>query len=78
MSNGCSTRMCSPLKTMFRKIRDRYQAYCTTYKTHAMATHHRGTGHPLDRGIDIYTEDPEPADIDNERTHSSDTTVVLG
>ena len=65
-------------KTVLGKIRDRYQAYCTTYKMHAMATHHGGTGDPLDRGLDILTEDPEHADIDNESTHSSDATVVLG
>ena len=44
---------------------------------HAMATHHRGAGCPLDRGLDILTEDPEHADIDNESTHSSDATVAL-
>ena len=27
---------------------------------HAMATHHKGTGHPLDRGINLNAEDPEP------------------
>ena len=63
---------------MLGKIRDKYQAYCTTYKTHTMATHHRGTGHPLDRGIDLSTEDPEPTDINNESTHGSDATVALG
>ena len=57
---------------------DRYQAYCTAYKMHTMATHHRGAGCPLDRGIDIHTEDPEPADIHNESTHSSKATVALG
>ena len=39
---------------------------------HTMAIHHRGTGCPLDRGIDLHAEDPELADIDNESTHSSD------
>ena len=43
-----------------------------------MATCHRGTGHPLDRGLDILAEDPEHADIDNESTFSLDTTVALG
>ena len=42
-----------------------------------MATHHRGTGHPLDRGIDLHAGDPEPADIGNESTHSSNATVAL-
>ena len=48
MSAHCSTRTCSPLKTVLGKIEDRYQAYCTTYKTCTMATHHRGAGCPLD------------------------------
>ena len=43
-----------------------------------MATHHRGAGHPLDRGLDILVEDPEHTDIDNDSTHSSDATVTLG
>ena len=43
-----------------------------------MATHHRGAGCPLDRGINIHAEDSEPTDIDNESTHSSDATVALG
>ena len=46
---------------MFRKLGDKYQKYCTTYKTHAMTTHHGGTGHTgkdgdLDSHIDITTE----------------------
>ena len=45
---------------------------------HIMATHHEGAGYPLDRGLDILTEDPEHADIDNDSTHSSDATVALG
>ena len=43
-----------------------------------MATHYRGAGCPLDRGIDLHTEDPESADNDNVSTHRSDTTVALG
>ena len=43
-----------------------------------MATHHGGTGCPLDRGINLNAEDLEPTDIDNESTHSSDATVALG
>ena len=78
MSAHHSTRMCLPLKTVLWKISDRYQAYFTTYKMHAMATHHGGTGCPLDRGIYLHTEDHEHRDIDNESTHSSDTTVALG
>ena len=44
---------------------------------HAMATHHRGIGHPLNRGLDILAEDTEHA-IDNDSTHSSDAMVALG
>ena len=32
-------------------IGDIYQAYCHTYKTHAMATHHGGSGQYSDRYI---------------------------
>ena len=78
MSAHHSTRSCSLLKTVLGKIGDRYQAYCTTYKMHAMTTCHGGTGHPLDRGMDILTEDSEQADINNESTHNSNTTVALG
>ena len=63
---------------MLRKIGDKYKAYCTMYKTHTMTTCHRGTGCPLDRDINLNTEDPEPTDINNESTHSSDATVALG
>ena len=55
-----------------------YQVYYTAYKTHAMATHHRGTGCPLERGLDIITEDPEHAYLNNGSTHSLDATVALG
>ena len=43
-----------------------------------MATHHGGMGCPLDKGIDLHEEDPEPTDIDNESTHNSNATVDLG
>ena len=43
-----------------------------------MATHHRGAGCPLDRGLDILTEDTEHTDINNDSTLSSDSTVALG
>ena len=51
MSAHCSLRSHSPIKTVFGKIGDTYQAYCNTYKTHTVATHHRGSGNPLDRDI---------------------------
>ena len=65
---------------MLRKIGVKYQAYCTMYKTHAMATHHRGTECPLDRDINLHIEDSETTGLDNENesTSGSDTTVVLG
>ena len=78
MSAHCSTSSCLPLKTVLGNIGDWYQAYCTTYKTHAMATHHGDAGCPLDRSLDILTEDPEHADIDTVNTHSLDATVALG
>ena len=65
-------------KTVIGKIGDWYQAYCTTYKTHTMITHHGGAGCPLDRALDILTEDLEHTDINNGSTHSSDATVALG
>ena len=43
-----------------------------------MATHHEGAGCPLDRSLDILTEDPEHANIVNYSTHSSDATAALG
>ena len=78
MSAHHSARMHSPFETLLWKIGDKYQAYCTTYKTHTMATQHRSRGCPLDTSIDINVEDPEHTDIDNESTHSSDATVSLG
>ena len=57
---------------------DWYQAYCTTYKSHVMAICYGGKGCPLDRGLDILTEDPEHGNIDNSSTHGLDATVALG
>ena len=51
MSACHSLRSQSLLKTVFGKIGDTYQTYCHTYKTHAMATHHGGSGQSLDRDI---------------------------
>ena len=33
---------------MLNWLGDTFQAYCNTYETHAMATHHGDTGQPLD------------------------------
>ena len=85
MSGHCSKnslQMHSPLKTTLRKIGDRYQTYCTAYKMHTLATHHGGTGCPIDRDIDLHVEDAEGIntglDNDNESTSGSDTTIALG
>ena len=49
---------------------------------HTMATHHGGTGHPIDRDIDLHIEDSEDInaepDNDNESTSGSDNTVAFG
>ena len=44
-----------------------------------MATCHGGTGHPIDRDIDVHIEDVETTglELDNERTSGSDATVTL-
>ena len=48
--SACHTlRSCFSLKTVLNRLGNTYQAYCNTYKTHIMATHHGGTGQPLDR-----------------------------
>ena len=48
----------SPFKTVLRKIGDRYQSYCTTYKTHAMIICHGGVGHAgEDRDLNSHVED---------------------
>ena len=66
MSACHSLRSHSPLKTVFGKIGDTYQAYCNTYKTHTMATHHGGSGSPLDRDIDVTRESQTTADTNVE------------
>ena len=49
---------------------------------HVMATCHKGTGHPIDRGINLYIEDREGINTgpnnDNESTSGSDTTIAFG
>ena len=66
ISAHCSLRSHSTLKTVFEKLGDTYQAYCNTYKTHAMATLHGGSGQPLDRDIDVTREVHETTDTDIE------------
>ena len=41
---------------MLGKTRDRYQAYCTTYKMHTMVILHGGAGCPVDRDINLHIE----------------------
>ena len=72
----------SPLKSMLGKIRDRYQSYCATYKTHNMTTCHGGAGHTgKDRDFISHIEDTRGIDIgpnnDIESTNSSDTTTAF-
>ena len=66
MSAHCSLKSCSTLKRVFGEIRDTYQAYCNTHKTHAMATDHGGSGQPLDRDIDATREAHKATDTDIE------------
>ena len=65
---------------MLGKIGDKYQSYWTVYKTHAMATHHRGAGCPVDRDMDHHIEDAETTGLENnnENTSASDATIALG
>ena len=56
---------------MLRKIGDKYQAYCTMYKTHAMATCHRCAGCPIDRDINLYIEDAETIGLENDDESNS-------
>ena len=60
---------------MLRKLGDRYQLYCTTYKTHAMTACHGEAGHACkERDLDSHVEDARNIDIgpnnDNESTNS--------
>ena len=64
MSACPSLRLCSPLKTVFGKIGDTYQAYCNTYKTHAMTTCHGGSGNPLERDIAMTRDNQTAIDTD--------------
>ena len=59
MSAHHSLRLHSPFKTVLNKLGDSYQTYVNTYKTHAMASCHGGTGQPLER-------DPSPHEQDTD------------
>ena len=66
MSDCQNLRSCSLLKTVLGRLGDTYQAYCKTYKTHAMATHHGGSGQSLDRVTDMPREEQPVMDTDVE------------
>ena len=71
MSACHSLRSHSPLKKVFGKIGDTYQAYCHTYKTHAMATHHGGSGQASDRDINAHNT------TDTEKGHAQNSIMTL-
>ena len=68
MSAHHSLRLHILLKTVFGKTGYYYQAYCNTYKTHVMATHHGGSGDHLDRDIDETRETQTTKDTNVEDT----------
>ena len=80
--NRSNDRVCSPLKIVLGKLRDNYQSYCATYKTHTRTTCHRGRGHTSeDRDLNSHIEDTRGIDVgpnNNESTNSSDTTLAFG
>ena len=53
----------SPIKKLFHKLENSYQAYINYQKTHAMATHYDGIG-------DTSMNDPESQDIDSDSQES--------
>ena len=63
---------------MLSKIGDKYQAYCTTYKTHTRSTHQGGAGCPVDRDITLCIEEAMSIDNNDDSTHRLDTTFALG
>ena len=68
---------------MIRKIGDKYQSYCATYKCHAMTTHRRETGHTgKHRDLNSHIGDARGIDIgpdnDNESMNSLDTMITFG
>ena len=68
MSACCNLSLHFLLKTVLNKLGDTYQACCNTYKTHAVATCHGGTGQPLDRD-----DTPHGKDIEVNILHHEDT-----
>ena len=66
MSACHSLRQHSPLKKVLNKLEDSYKTYINTYKTHTMATHHRGTAQPLEMDTNPQEQD---TDIPNDYQH---------
>ena len=63
--SACHTlRSCSLLKTVQGRLGDTYQAYCNTYKIHAMTTHHGCSGKSLDRVTNTPREEQPVVDTD--------------
>ena len=56
--SACHTfQMHFPCKKVLNKIEDSYETYVNSYKTHAMATHHGGTGKPSKKDSDPQEND---------------------
>ena len=66
MSACHNLRLHFSLKTVLGRLGDTYQTYCNTYKTHAMATNHGGSGQPLDRVTNTPREEIPVVDTDVE------------
>ena len=62
---------------VFGKIGNTYQAYCNTYKTRTMATHHRGSGSPLDRDLDMTRETQNTTNTDIDDTWDFNTAETV-
>ena len=52
MSAHHNFEMHSALKKVLNKLEDSYHTYVNSYKTHAMATYHAGTGNPSEKDSD--------------------------
>ena len=59
MSARQTVRMHSLLNKVLNKLGDSYQTYVNTYKTHMMATCHRGTGQPLEMDPNPQAQDTD-------------------
>ena len=68
MSAHCSFQTHSPLKNVLNKIKDSYQTYVNSYKTHTMATYHGGTGKASEKD-----SDPQENDVTIHNEYQADT-----